>query len=451
MKPLVKTQWSTSLVIAVALLPASAHAQTVFTAVTPLPFNAISETAGATLLVPYFEVDLSNPNGRNTIFTVNKGGRVDTVSFNGGPDNPNNNVPTAVLAHVTIWSDLAVPVFNFNIYLTGYDVETVNMRNVLAGALPRTASAGQDPSDLISPKGSKSQDINFASCTSQLPPAGLSALQISNLTAALTGNAAPTMCSGINHGDNVARGYVTVDTVNNCTQKNAGDQGYFAAGGTGDATNQNHLTGEVYYVDPSNSISRGGNVVHIHSPESGITDPIVTTSGNYTFYGRLNGFTAVDQREPLSTSFSARFNPGGAANSWRIPTPAAARATLIVWRDPKVVQAPFACGEEIPAWYPLGQESITAFDEQEHPQSITGVTPFPAATQMVQIGSATLPVSFTSGILWLNLNTTVTGTAGPTNDMAAAQAWVQVIDGKLGVLHNAQQYDSATKPSHVNQ
>jgi len=33
-------------------------------------------------------------------------------------------------------------------------------------------------------------------------------------------------------------------------------------------------------------------------------------------------------------------------------------------------------------------------------------------------------------------------------DTAAAQGWVQVIDGKFGVVHNAQQLDSATKPAH---
>jgi hypothetical protein len=445
MKPLVKTRWTTALIIAAVLVPGSLRAGGVTAPITPLPFTAVSETAASTLLIPYFEVDLSNPNGRNTIFTINKGGRLD---LNSG--NPNNNAVTAVLAHVTIWSDLAVPVFNFNVYLTGYDVETVNMRNVLTGTLPRTASAGQDPSDIISPKGIKSQDINFASCTGKLPPAPLTAQQISDLAAALTGNAAPTLCSGVNHSDNVARGYITVDTVNNCTLRNAGDPSYFGSGGTGDATNQNHLTGEVYYVDPSNNISRGINVVHVHSTDFSITDPIVTTSGNYTFYGRLNGFTAIDNREPLSTSFSARFNPQGTLNSWRVPTPVAGRATLIVWRDPKVPQAPFTCGT-LPAWYPLSQEGITAFDEQEHPQSITSVTPFPAATQMVQIGGAALPVSFAAGMLWLDLNTTVAGTVGPTSDTTVAQAWVQVIDGKLGVLHNAQQYDSATLPSHVVQ
>jgi hypothetical protein len=432
MKPLVKTRWTSCLIVAAALVPGLGQACAQYTSVpiTPLPFTAISETAGSTLLIPYFEVDLSNTNGRNTIFTINIGGRLDALYSSGVFQGNNNHAPTAILAHVTIWSDLGVPVFNFNVYLTGYDVETVKMRNVLAGMLPQTASAGQDPTDTISPKGPHSQDINFASCNGNLPSAPLTALQISNLSASLTGNAAPTLCSGINHSDNVARGYVTVDTLNSCTALNAGDPNYFATV----ATNQNQLTGEVYYVDPSNSISRGGNVVHIHSPDNGFTDPIVTTSGNYTFYGPLSGFTAIDQREPLSTSFSARFNPGGTANSWRVPTPAAARTTLIVWRDPKVPQVPFTCGV-LPAWYPLGQESITAFDEQEHLQAITNVTPFPAATQMVQIGSTALPVSYPAGILWLDLNTIVAGAAGPTTDTAAAQAWVQVIDGKLGVLH----------------
>jgi hypothetical protein len=439
MKSLKKTRWVTTLCIGTVLLLGGWPAGAQSTPITPLPFNAVSETAGATLLVPYFEVDLNNPNGRNTIFTVDKGGRLDQIMFN-QMTGLNNNIPTAVLAHVTIWSDLGVPVFNFNIYLTGYDVETVNMRNVLTGALPRTASAGQDPSDTISPKGPLSQDINFASCTGQLPPAALTATQVSNLTAALTGKPAPTQCAGLNHSDNVARGYVTVDVVNSCTPQNAGDPGYFA----NTATLQNHLTGQVFYVDPSNAISRAGSIVHIHS-DLGNNDPLVTTSGNYTFYSRLNGFTASDKRQPLSTTFVARYNPAGPVNSWRVPS--SAKASLIVWRDPKVPQGFFACNTT-PLWYPLGQENITAFDEQEHPQTFMSGNPFPAATQMVQIGSTALPVLFTSGSLFINLNTVVAGAVGPMSDMSVAQGWVQVIDGKFGALHNAQQLDSATFPAH---
>src|ERR1700730_4873643 len=84
----------------------------------------------ATLLLPYFEVNLDNPNGLTTLFSVN------------------NASATAVLAHVVLWSDLAVPVLSFNVYLTGYDVQSINLRDIIVfGNLPQTASQGQDPND----------------------------------------------------------------------------------------------------------------------------------------------------------------------------------------------------------------------------------------------------------------------------------------------------------------
>ncbi|HSS79209.1 MAG TPA: hypothetical protein VLV54_20990, partial [Thermoanaerobaculia bacterium] len=163
----------------------------------------IDAVPAATLLLPYFEVDLNNPNGLTTLFSVN------------------NASATAILAHVVVYSDLSVPVLDFNIYLTGYDVQTINLRDIIVnGVMPQTASAGQDPDDDISPKGPKSQDINFASCTGQLPPPPLPPSFIQHLALSLTGKASPLfsgLCSGRALGDNIARGYITVDTVNNCT------------------------------------------------------------------------------------------------------------------------------------------------------------------------------------------------------------------------------------------
>ena len=125
-----------------------------------------------------------------------------------------SNGATAVLAHVVIWSDLGVPVFNFNVYLTGYDTQLIDLRNVFTGSLPRSASAGQDPQDSISPKGIFSQDINFASCNTgsytapinsyaKIPPAPLTQAQINNLQTSLTGQASTNMsgmCAGVPHG-----------------------------------------------------------------------------------------------------------------------------------------------------------------------------------------------------------------------------------------------------------
>ena len=105
-----------------------------------------------TLLFPYFEVDLDNVNGTTTVINIT------------------NASATAILAHVTIWSDLGVPLLQFDNYLTGYDVVSLNLRDILVnGTFPQDASAGQDPSDQRSPQGQFSQDINFASCTGSLP------------------------------------------------------------------------------------------------------------------------------------------------------------------------------------------------------------------------------------------------------------------------------------------
>jgi hypothetical protein len=159
---------------------------------------SIDEVPAATLLLPYFQLDLANPNGLTTLFSIN------------------NASATAILAHVVVWSDLSVPVLDFNVYLTGYDVQSINLRDIIvSGILPRTASAGQDPTDTISNKGQFSQDINFASCSGALPPPALPSSFISHLQNSLTGSFSSILggCAGRAFGDNVARGYVTVDTV----------------------------------------------------------------------------------------------------------------------------------------------------------------------------------------------------------------------------------------------
>ncbi len=58
---------------------------------------------------------------------------------------------------------------------------------------------------------------------------------------------------------------MTIDTVNNCTLRFPGDPGYFVAGGTGDATNQNVLWGDYFYVNPGQNFAQGETLVHIEA------------------------------------------------------------------------------------------------------------------------------------------------------------------------------------------
>jgi hypothetical protein len=400
----------------------------------------VDDVPAATLLLPYFEVDTENERGVNTLFSVN------------------NASATAVLAHVVIWSDLSVPVLDFNIYLTGYDVQTINLRDIIVnGNLPRTASAGQDPTDTISPHGDFSQDINFASCTGQLPPPALPASYVDHLERSLTGQSSPlltNLCAGRNLGDLIARGYVTVDTVNNCTLRFPGDAGYFGPGGTGDATLQNVLWGDYFMVNADQNFAQGETLVHI---EADALNPETSVPGEYTFYGRYVAWTAADNREPLATNFAVRYANGGGFDGG---------TDLLVWRDSKVNQGAFTCPATLgvrPAWYPLGQEGIVIFDEQENPSVPTTIpvspqppgeslTPFPAEAQRTAVGGSALPVPFDFGWLFLNLNTVVAAAgANPPEDPSAAQAWVTAVmdaEGRFSVGFDAIQLDSACNATH---
>ncbi|HEX4964372.1 MAG TPA: hypothetical protein VF173_26380 [Thermoanaerobaculia bacterium] len=399
----------------------------------------IDATPAATLLLPYFEVDLNNPNGVTTLFSVN------------------NASAMGVLAHVSVWSDLSVPVLGFNIYLTGYDVQTINLRDILVtGNLPQTASVGQDPADTISPKGPKSQDVNFASCNGQLPPPPLPPSFLQHLSLSLTGKGSPLfggLCSGRNLGDNIARGYITVDTVNNCTLRLVTDVNYFLQ----DITFQNVLWGDYFYVNTGQSFANGGTLVHV---EASLTDPATTTAGRYTFYGRYVAWNAgpsgvIDHREPLATNFAGRYANGGTFTGG---------TSYVVWRDSKTSQNAFTCPATTgrPSWFPLGMEGIDIFDETEQvsvPQTSsfspqppnTGIVPFPAEAQRTKVNGPDLPVPFNFGWLYLDLNTTVTGNPNPPFDPAAAQAWV-ILDmdsnGRFSVGIEGVRLDSACAPHH---
>jgi hypothetical protein len=408
-----------------------------------------SNRPGATLLLPYFEVDLDNPEGTTTLFSVN------------------NASATAVLGHVTLWSDMGIPVFAFDIYMTGYDVVPINMRDILNGTVPITASDGQDPFDgsgpndprAISNQGQFSQDINFASCNGRFPYPAVPAEYVTYMRAALTGQASSFhagQCVARNHGTpSIARGYVTVDTVNACGSYFPSDIGIAIP----TITSQNVLFGEYSYVTPGQDLAYGDHLVSIGGLIQGQDSYIAP--GNYTFYGRFNGFTAMDAREPLSTTFAARFV---APKDFKTVEKARRRAVLppatelVVWRDTKVANVNgFACGTT-PAWYPLSQEDVVAFDEQENIESPTFPSaPFPGATQRVTVASSAFPLTTASGWLYLNLNTVVPGGGSGLTDPTAAQAWVTVLNrvqqgpngGRYDVGFRAIRMDSARSASHV--
>jgi hypothetical protein len=413
----------------------------------PAVILTVDQVPAATLLLPYFEVDLGNVNGVNTLLSIN------------------NASSAAVLLHFVVYSDLSVPTANFNIYLTGYDVQTISMRDIFNGVLPQTADFIRDPNDTISHRGQFSGEANF-NCgppapgqPALLPPASVAPGFAAHLANAHTGKASaffpPGLCAGQNLGDNVARGYVVVNQLNTCTLRFPNEPGYFVAGGLGDAGNKNVLWGDYFFVNSGQNFAQGNPLVHI---EADALNPETSIPGQYTFYGRYVAWTAADNREPLATNFATRFINGGVFTGG---------TSLVTWRDSKVSQAPFTCPAVKgvrPPWYPLGQEQVVIFDEQEHPDvppSIPigppppqqSIIPFPAEANRTRVGGADLEVPFAFGWLYLNLNqSNAVAGANPPEDPLASQAYVETVmdaEGRFSVGFNAITLDNASKANHT--
>jgi hypothetical protein len=368
---------------------------------------ALDDRPGATLLLPYFEVDLDHADGPTTLFSVN------------------NASAAAVLANVVLWTDLGVPSLTFPLYLTGYDVQTFNLRDLFAGTMLKTASAAQDPSDIISPKGAKSQDLPFASCNGFLPQPDLLPIVRDHLRAAHTGQSSPlwNACGGQNRSDHVARGYVTVDTVSRCATLTPADPGYFGPGGI--ATGQNVLWGDFFYVDPAKQYADGDNLVRLKADSAAF-------AGKPTFYGRYVNGSGADGRQALPPDWAARFITDSGFSEG---------TDLIVWRDSGQVVQPFSCGHN-PPWYPLILSEYVVFDEEEHPY-IPPVFPFsewspslkaqpplppadqlPAETNRVQVGTDRFAVPFDFGWIYLYLGAPK---FAPPFGFASLQGWVGVV------------------------
>ncbi len=428
------------IVIGLALLAGVAAATTAGAEI-----GTADATPAATLLLPYFEVDLGNPNGITTVLSIN------------------NASASAAVANVVLWTDWGVPSFGFNVYVTGYDVQTIDLRTIFAGQLPLTADAGADfGNPQISPRGSLSQDINFPGFNGPCGFAGTLynapdptlAIKVQNINRVHTGLSSPIngTCWGAPHGDAIARGYVTIDSVTQCTLETPASPTYFQ----GITDFRNILWGDYVFVNPGQNFAQGETLVHVEAcvPGNGYAGytgngaghcPLVP--GDYTFYGRYIAGSAADQREPLATTFAARYQ-------------GASKTDLLVWRDTK--RTPIgsdgqrACGSA-PAWFPLATSDVVAFDNSENATDVCALasdaspaatsTCFPLATQRVNVKSgnalaAKIKAPYTAGWLFLNLNHSVANDLFP----GVAQAWVGTVrstEGRFSTGGSALQLDNA--------
>ncbi len=309
----------------------------------------------ATLLIPYFEVDLAAAEGRTTLVAVTNAG------------------DHATLAHVVLWTDWGVPTLAFDLVLAQDDVQTLNLRDLFAGDLPPTGGA------------------LFPDCTD---PVTLPALDTAALTALRrqhTGlSDALNHCSGSGRGGpDVATGYLTIDVTRRCSAniRYPSSNGYFAAGGsgTGVASDENLLLGDFFLVDAVQNLAAGNEAVHI------LAD--VTRYGGQpaTFYGGWIGHSGDDARAPLGTRYRARFLNGGAFSGG---------TDLVVWAEPSLATATgVQCGERANAVDPCQFLRFAPFDEGAAAGEWTEVSPVTEVARRWTVGGPEMPVASPFGFV----------------------------------------------------
>ncbi len=390
--------------------------------------GAIDPVPAATLLLPYFEVELTPFDCVTTLFSVN------------------NASADPAVAHVTLWSEWSEPVIDFDLYLTGYDVQTINLLDIiLNGILPRTG-----PVDSLSPRGafSSAHSTFGGTCSAAGIPnyAPLSQSFKQLIQESLSGQAlsigpAAGLCTAAPGRENFARGYLTIDSASACSQEFTNDPGYFVAGGLGVANNNNVLWGDYFIVNPIDHLAQGFTLVHLEADDT-LACP-APDGTPLTFYCRYAPGGA-DNREALGSSYAVRFVTGGTFTGG---------TDRVSYRDPGSIGVPRSCTTG-PATV-FGQSLITVFDEAENPIVVsTGgpsgepapqeQAPFPWEANRTTVGGPLDVGSYLFGWLLLDLGGAQTG-----DETEKTQAYVVAVmeaSGRFSVGLDAIQLDNLTQP-----
>jgi hypothetical protein len=385
----------------------------------------IGVAPAATLLLPYFEVDIksSATTARTTIFSIT------------------NTSALPQIAHVVVWTDWSFPALDFNIFLTGYDVQPINLYDVLARGIiapgstggatgsgtsiatpvPTNPTAGSQPAaNTANANFSLTNPPSKTCAAGSLPgviPAPLLADVQSILTTGKASGAGIATCAGTQVGGVHANaiGYITIDVANTCSTSLPIQFTYFSS----EILFDNVLIGDYQDVNPNPATGNyaGGNpLVHIRAipeggPNTGLTS-VVPTNLPFTFYDRYTANTlgfprTVDRRQPLPVAFAARYIQGGTGNF---------NTNYKIWRE-GLTGSSAACSAYA-SNSNIGIAEIVRFDEHEN-ATVQGsgviISPPPPGapglpeTSSTPTSSSVFPPTFSGtsdlgGWMYLNLN-----------------------------------------------
>jgi hypothetical protein len=295
---------------------------------------AFDNVPSATLLFPFVAYNYTEEaEGPNTFFSVT------------------NTSSEATIAHVTLWTDFSLPILDFNILLTGYDVQVLNIRDILQGGdLPVTVLAGHTTDEGIIDQGPVSENNPISPYDLVNPDTPEPTLVLAQagrcddddlgypgdygegvidnntlgyfeglLKASQTLPRFYSNCDGGQYDnpglpstfldrteDDDSWMYITVDVVDDCNLFFPDEVEYWS----GDRVRfDNVLIGDVQWVNNTDRFSEASNAVHL---EANVNLDFITTETvplrGASFYHRYNFLADLrDYREPLPSAWAFRY------------------------------------------------------------------------------------------------------------------------------------------------
>jgi hypothetical protein len=287
----------------------------------------IDQRPAATLLVPYFQVSYG-PAGE--LISSGIGARDTLVTIVNASSAP-------MIAHVNVFSRESTLLLDFNVALTGWDVQAMRLSDILAGNLPNSSDSAAIGFDVcqraggsvypasdgflrVNPLSPADPNDNTLATTAYPPFPQISAGLIHDLRVDCDGN------EGL-----LAIGYIVIDHANYCNLSNPTQSAYYANDAIG---MENNLFGEIIFTSGLGLPTYGMSTVNLEADtEFGTLASQTPATPVRTFYARYwNPFTEVyctncgsgnantdlsisapwdagfgDQREPLGLKWAARW------------------------------------------------------------------------------------------------------------------------------------------------
>lgn len=218
----------------------------------------IDQRPAATLLVPYFQVSYDDagdlvstgPDARDTIVTIA------------------NASAAPMIAHVNVYTRESVLVLDFNIALTGFDVQAMRVSDILGGILPASGDTIGFDVCQRNPLASVYPALDgFLRVIPLAPATG------NDNTLATTDYPVPAFGPGFgivedlrrncdDNLDDLAIGYIMIDHANYCNLSDPTDPAYF----TNDAIGmENNLWGEIIFTSGTGIPTYGLSTVNVEA------------------------------------------------------------------------------------------------------------------------------------------------------------------------------------------